>query len=161
MLTCLQATGARRWLDVAHDCGGRLESFACPERPGVYTSEVTGTVSPDLLLGYAGVGSFYLRLADPHVAPDLVLRGADLPSRLVGGSSGRTERSRNTRNEMVSRLLAQVDAEPGFRELLLRDPAAALVAASLQGAWTPELAGEDVLRRLAGASLPGDARVWT
>ena len=28
MLTCLQATGASRWLDLAHDCGARLESFA-------------------------------------------------------------------------------------------------------------------------------------
>ena len=65
------------------------------------------------------------------------------------------------RDEVVSRLLAQVDSEPGFRERLLREPAAALAAAGPQGAWTPALAGEDVLRRLAGASPPGDARVWT
>ena len=73
MLDCYQAFGDDRWLTVAGQCGGRLEAFRVPEQPGVYAMRDDDAVSPDLLLGYAGVGAFLLRLADPTRATDLIL----------------------------------------------------------------------------------------
>jgi lantibiotic modifying enzyme len=73
MLECYQAFGDRRWLTAARQCAGRLDGFRVPEQPGVYAMRDVDAVSPDLLLGYAGVGAFLLRLADPARATDLIL----------------------------------------------------------------------------------------
>jgi hypothetical protein len=73
LLDCYQAFGEQRWLDLAHEGGRRLQEFRDPERPGVYKINAEGAVSPDLMLGYAGAGSFFLRLGSPETAPDLIL----------------------------------------------------------------------------------------
>jgi hypothetical protein len=43
------------------------------DRPGEYSINQGKAVSPDLMIGYAGVGGFQLRLADPAGAPEMVL----------------------------------------------------------------------------------------
>lgn len=73
MLDCYQALGESRWLDLARDCGLRLAKFGDAGRPGVYRTGTGSIVAPDLMLGYAGVGSLLLRLADPLASPELVL----------------------------------------------------------------------------------------
>jgi hypothetical protein len=88
LLDCYQDFGDRRWLELAQACGGDLQRFRHPsltaissqtsgvdetERRGVYAINDEGAVSPDLMLGYAGAGSFLLRLADPESAQDLIL----------------------------------------------------------------------------------------
>lgn len=72
MLDCYQRLGGSRWLAFACECGGRLQRFRLPERPGVYVMHDKGVVSPDLMLGYAGPGSFLLRFADAANASDLI-----------------------------------------------------------------------------------------
>jgi len=72
MLDCYQAFGAPEWLGFAHECVGSLQRSRDLERPGVYSMHGEATASPELMLGYAGVGSFLLRLADPARAPDLI-----------------------------------------------------------------------------------------
>jgi lantibiotic modifying enzyme len=73
MIDCYQAFGDPEWLVLARESGGRLEQFRVPERPGVYAMHGEHAVSPDLMLGYAGVGSLLVRLVDPTDAPDLIL----------------------------------------------------------------------------------------
>jgi hypothetical protein len=73
MLDCYQALGDARWLDLAGACAGGLRRFRIADQPGVYAMSGDDAVSPDLMVGYAGIGSFLLRLADPRRAPDLVL----------------------------------------------------------------------------------------
>ncbi len=72
MLDCHQAFGGSRWRDLADECAGHLARFRVADRPGVHTMRGDAS-SPDLLVGFAGVGSFLLRLADAGSAPDLVL----------------------------------------------------------------------------------------
>jgi hypothetical protein len=72
MLDCYQRLGGSQWLAFARECGGRLQRFRIPERPGVYAMHNKGAVSPDLMLGYAGPGSFLLRLANVASASDLI-----------------------------------------------------------------------------------------
>ena len=72
MLDCYQRLGGAHWLALACECGGHLQRFRIPERPGVYAMHSKGAVSPDLMLGYAGPGSFLLRLADAASASDLI-----------------------------------------------------------------------------------------
>jgi serine/threonine protein kinase len=79
MLDCYQAWGDPQWLALAHECVGQLERFRSPEQPrGVYLMHEAkhgdGRVSPDLMLGYAGAGSFFLRLVNAERAPDPILR---------------------------------------------------------------------------------------
>jgi class IV lanthipeptide synthase len=73
MIDCYQAFGDEQWLALARECAGRLQRFRTPERPGVYAMHRDGAVSPDLMVGYAGVGSFLLRLVDARTAPDPIL----------------------------------------------------------------------------------------
>jgi len=73
MVDCYQALGDPRWLEFARQCGGNLQRFRVPERPGVYAMHGQEETSPDLLVGYAGVGSLLLRLVDAASAPDLIL----------------------------------------------------------------------------------------
>ena len=73
LIDCYQATGNPRWLAFARDCAAELGTFREPEHAGVYRITRERLVSPDLMLGYAGVGSFLLRLANPETAPDIVL----------------------------------------------------------------------------------------
>jgi lantibiotic modifying enzyme len=73
MIDCYQAFGDPEWLALARDCGTHVRRFRVPQQPGVYAMHDVAAVSPDLYLGYAGIGSFLLRLADPVVATDLVL----------------------------------------------------------------------------------------
>lgn len=88
LLNVYQALGGEQWLERARACGSRLQQFRVPapevslsqeggdgdaERGAVYAMHGEGASSPDLMLGYAGVGSFLLRLADPKTAPDLIL----------------------------------------------------------------------------------------
>jgi len=73
LLDCYQSFADPHWLALASECGGILERFRIPERTGVYAMNGEGAVSPDLLLGYAGVGSFLLRLANAESAPEIIL----------------------------------------------------------------------------------------
>lgn len=73
LLDCYQAFGDAHWLALARGCGGHLQEFRDPERTGVYAMNGEGAVSPDLMLGYAGAGSFLLRLANPETAPEVIL----------------------------------------------------------------------------------------
>ena len=93
MLDCYQKLGSSHWLAVAADCAGRLHPFRVPDRPGVYTMHGKGLISPDLMLGYAGVGSFLLRLAQSENATDLIfgpMNGAIVKARtrLFSGPRG-------------------------------------------------------------------------
>jgi hypothetical protein len=87
LLNCFQTLGVEQWLEHARECGSRLQRFRVPapadattgergdgdpEARDVYALHGDGASSPDLMLGYAGVGSFLLRLADPETAPDLI-----------------------------------------------------------------------------------------
>lgn len=60
--------GDARYLELAQRCFQRLATFRAPER-GMYRMSHADVVSPDLLLGYAGVGAFFLRLARPEPVP--------------------------------------------------------------------------------------------
>ena len=71
-LDVYQSCQSPQWLTFAEDCGHRLQAFRVAERPGLYTMDGKNAVSADLMIGYAGIGSFLLRLADPPQAPDLV-----------------------------------------------------------------------------------------
>jgi hypothetical protein len=73
MVDCYQAFGNPEWLVFAREAGGHLQRFRVPERAGVYVMHGDEAVSPDLMLGYAGVGSFLLRLVDPAHSTDLIL----------------------------------------------------------------------------------------
>lgn len=73
LLDCYQALGESQWLDLALKCAVQLDDFRDPERTGVYRMSREGFVSPDLLLGYAGVGSFLIRLVDPETSEEIVL----------------------------------------------------------------------------------------
>ena len=72
-LDLYQACQDPQWLSFAEGCRDRLRACRVPERPGVYTMDGKNAVSADLMIGYAGIGSFHLRLADPAQAPDLIL----------------------------------------------------------------------------------------
>ncbi len=85
MLDCYQKLGDRQWLALAHECGGNLQRFRLPERQGVYAMHDKGAVSPDLMLGYAGVGSFLLRIANAASAADLIFGPLDTAIRKGDG----------------------------------------------------------------------------
>lgn len=72
MLDCYHRFGDPQWLALACECGGELQRFRLPERPGVYAMHGKEAVSPDLMLGYAGPGSFLLRFAKAPSASDLI-----------------------------------------------------------------------------------------
>jgi len=76
LLDCHQVLDNNHWLGHARKCARLLENFKYPKLPGVYgkdggqvsihgSGETSGQISPDLMLGYAGVGAFLLRLASP------------------------------------------------------------------------------------------------
>ncbi len=80
LLDCYQAFGDSQWLELALECGVQLQRFRDPERMGVYRTSREGVASPDLMLGYAGVGSLLIRLANPKTSVEIVLgRAAVLP----------------------------------------------------------------------------------
>ena len=72
MLDCHRRLGGAHWLALAAECGGYLRRFRIAEQPGVYAMHNKGAVSPDLMLGYAGAGSFLLRFANAATASDLI-----------------------------------------------------------------------------------------
>jgi serine/threonine protein kinase len=73
LLDCHQALGGPDWLALARECGGGLQRFGEGEQSGVYSTNIAGPVSHDLMLGSAGVGSFLLRLANPDTASEPIL----------------------------------------------------------------------------------------
>ncbi len=73
MVDCYQAFGDPEWLVFAREAGDRLGEFRVQGRQGVYAMHGEDAVSPDLMLGYAGVGSLLLRLVEPVTASDLIL----------------------------------------------------------------------------------------
>lgn len=80
LLDCFQAFGDPEWLEGALGCAVELRGFEVPERTGVYTMSRGGLASPDLMLGFAGVGSLLIRLVNPTTSPEIVLgRVAALP----------------------------------------------------------------------------------
>lgn len=73
MLDCYQAYGHSQWRTFAYEFAHVLAEFRVPDEPGKYFMQAGQTASPDLMIGYAGVGSFLLRLANPADAPDPIL----------------------------------------------------------------------------------------
>jgi lantibiotic modifying enzyme len=74
LLDAYQALGSSYFLDIARRCGSKLDRFRDPKRPGQYMMSSQGMVSPDMMLGYAGIGSLMLRLANPESAGEFILR---------------------------------------------------------------------------------------
>ena len=72
MLDCYQSLGDLEWLSLADSFNRQLQDFRVDDRTGIYALQHGQSATPDLMLGYAGVGSFLLRIADPAGAPDLV-----------------------------------------------------------------------------------------
>jgi len=75
LLDCYQALGDEHYLHEAQRAGQLLAGFQVPEQPGVYRSGESGVCSPDLMLGYAGVAGFFLRLSEPARRTDIILDG--------------------------------------------------------------------------------------
>jgi len=87
LLDSYQALGETEFLRAARESGRLLQRFRRPLEPnqttaedaliegctGNYAMNREGAVSADLMLGYAGVGSLFLRLAGAETAPDLIL----------------------------------------------------------------------------------------
>lgn len=74
LLDCHAFLGDDACLAAAWYCAGRMEDVSVVGRPGVYrVSSGRDMVSPDLMLGAAGVGAFFLRLADPVSRPERLL----------------------------------------------------------------------------------------
>jgi len=92
LLDCYQAFGDPQWLELALECSVQLRRFRDPGRKGVYRMSREGVVSPDLMLGYAGVGSLLIRLINPETSEEIVLgRAAAFPgTRRDKGSQGGT-----------------------------------------------------------------------
>lgn len=75
LLDCHQAfEGDPQWLALARRCAAKVQRFRGEEQPGTYRTSADGPVSPSLMLGSAGIGSFLLRLADPGAARELILQ---------------------------------------------------------------------------------------
>ena len=72
-LDCYQAFGEPHYLELARQCGRRLDRFRHRDQAGIYRLGRGTPSSPDLLFGSAGVGAFFLRLADPETLVDLIL----------------------------------------------------------------------------------------
>lgn len=64
LLDCQETVGSSRLRRDAAACASRLQRFRDPNRAGSYALPAAGGARPDLLNGDAGVGSFYLRLAN-------------------------------------------------------------------------------------------------
>jgi lantibiotic modifying enzyme len=79
LLDVYRATGDRAWLNHAHDLARLLEAFAV-ERDGLlmWRSDNPDVITPDLMLGHAGIALCLLRLSDPARLPHALGR---LPSR--------------------------------------------------------------------------------
>ncbi len=72
-IDCFQSFEDSQWIDFAHRCARRLQRFRVAGRPGVYAMHGQAIASPDLMLGYAGVGSVLLRLVHPKRTPEPIL----------------------------------------------------------------------------------------
>jgi hypothetical protein len=92
MLDCHQALGKQQWLAHAGDCARRLQSFRVADCIGVYTMHDKNKVSPDLMLGYAGVGSFLLRYSAAASPTDLLFGPINDALRLPNHRPTRGER---------------------------------------------------------------------
>jgi lantibiotic modifying enzyme len=75
LLDMFQATGKRAYLSEARSLARLLKAFAS-EQDGmlVWMSNVPTTVTPDYMVGYAGVAICLLRLADPSRRPPQLSR---------------------------------------------------------------------------------------
>lgn len=72
-LDCFKFLGDEHFLYLAQKCGMTLQNFRDPSSPGEYLSAATSLSRPDLLAGDAGIGWFFLRLANPKAGGDPVL----------------------------------------------------------------------------------------
>lgn len=76
LLAAHRVLGDPAWLEAAADCAELVQLYALPRPDGVvWPAEFPGVITPDYMVGYAGVGAFLLRLA----APDLLRSPAVLP----------------------------------------------------------------------------------
>jgi Lanthionine synthetase C-like protein/Protein kinase domain len=73
LLECSQLLNDAPYEDWAHEAGSHLSRFRSQSHDGRYVSAPWMPARPDLLTGDAGVGWFYLALANPHDAADPVL----------------------------------------------------------------------------------------
>jgi len=73
LLDCYRTFRDERYLQQAQQCGRMLQYFRATDEAGAYRMSAAGVISPDLMLGYGGVGSFYLRLSQPTGGSDLIL----------------------------------------------------------------------------------------
>ncbi|MCX5195308.1 protein kinase [Streptomyces sp. NBC_00249] len=73
LLDCFQFLGDRNRMREARTCANLLQRFRDPERPGTYLADQDGISRPDLCVGDAGVGWFFLRLEYPDSTGDPVL----------------------------------------------------------------------------------------
>jgi lantibiotic modifying enzyme len=73
LLDCYEVLGDAQFADGAQDCATRLLEFRDAQRPGAYRSWLTKISRPDLLVGDAGIGWFFLRLARTVPIGDPVL----------------------------------------------------------------------------------------
>lgn len=75
LLDLYQATGESHFHASAHERAQQLARFEDHEGGGIWRRSLSGSVSPEYMTGYAGVGAFCLRMADPERAADLILPG--------------------------------------------------------------------------------------
>jgi lantibiotic modifying enzyme len=73
LVECARLLDEPRYGDWARECGDQLMRFHDKTQPGRYVSADGGPARPDLLTGDAGVGWFYLALANSEHAADPVL----------------------------------------------------------------------------------------
>ncbi|MET7296954.1 lanthionine synthetase LanC family protein [Streptomyces griseoloalbus] len=73
LLDCFQFLGDRDRIREAWTCVNRLQCYRDPERPGTYLTTQDGISRPDLCVGDAGVGWFFLRIEHPETTGDPVL----------------------------------------------------------------------------------------
>ena len=73
LLDCYQTTADRWYIGEARAIGHGLRAFARPGAPGVYAIQPDGTVSPDYMAGFAGIGATFLRLARPETLADTLV----------------------------------------------------------------------------------------
>jgi hypothetical protein len=75
LIDMFQATGEKQYLTQAYDLASILEAFAIDDGGRLsWQSETPGVVTPDYLVGYAGIAVCLLRLSCPHRMPHQLSR---------------------------------------------------------------------------------------
>ena len=73
LLRAHQVLENEEWLDSAFACAELLSLYAKQDDTGtVWPSEHPRVSTPDLMVGYAGTGLFFLRASQPVIRPDPV-----------------------------------------------------------------------------------------